>query len=153
MLKIFGFQARSSLIAVAIDCWPLQFLEIAELIVNWVDIAIAIASTLTALNWFEDCFKSVEASTFTKNVICMRHAHMQIHCKVSVVLEGNTQRFAEPLLGNGRRTHHITYYDTLHCITLRTGLTTGFSFFDTHVFSWSPLQNIIIIIYPFSLFQ
>ncbi len=42
-------RSRRNLIAVAIDCWQLQFLEIAELIVNWVAIAIAIASTLTAL--------------------------------------------------------------------------------------------------------
>ncbi len=60
-------RARSNLIAVAIDCWQLPFFEISELIVNWVAIAIAIASPLTALNWFEDCYKSVEASTF-KNV-------------------------------------------------------------------------------------
>ncbi len=76
------------MIAVAIDFWQLQFFEIADLIVNSVGIAIAIASKLTALNWFEDCYKSVEASAFKK--ICMRHAHEQIHYKVSVVLEGNT---------------------------------------------------------------
>ncbi len=75
---------RSNLISVALDFWQLQFFEIADLIVNWVAIASAIASTLTALNWFEDSYKSVEAS------ICMRHAHEQIHYKVSVVLEGNT---------------------------------------------------------------
>ncbi len=57
---------RSNLIAVAIDFWQLQFFEIADLIVNSVAIPIAIASTLTALNWFEDCYKSVEASTFKK---------------------------------------------------------------------------------------
>ncbi len=76
-----GSRARSNLIAVAIDCLQLQFFEIAELIVNWVAITIAIASTLTALNWFEDCYKSVEASTFKKNIICMRHAPDQIHYK------------------------------------------------------------------------
>ncbi len=54
-------RARSNLIAVAINFWQLQFFEIAELIVNWVTIAIAISSTLTALNWFEDCNKFVEA--------------------------------------------------------------------------------------------
>ncbi len=42
-------RGRSNLIAVAIDCWRLQVFEIADLIVNWVAIAIAIASPLTAL--------------------------------------------------------------------------------------------------------
>ncbi len=43
-----------------------NFFEIADLIVDWVAIAIAIASSLTALNLFEDWYKSVEASTFKK---------------------------------------------------------------------------------------
>ncbi len=47
-------RAPTNLIAVAIDFWQLQFFEIADLIVDWVAIAIAIASTLTGLNWFED---------------------------------------------------------------------------------------------------
>ncbi len=42
-----AIRGRSNSIAAAIDCWRLQVFEIADLIVNWV--AIAIASTLTAL--------------------------------------------------------------------------------------------------------
>ncbi len=63
---ILPSRGRSNLISVAIDFWQLQFFEIADLIANWVAIEIAIASTLTALNWFEDCYKSVEASTSKK---------------------------------------------------------------------------------------
>ncbi len=79
-------RARSNLIAVAIGCWQLQFFEIAELIVNWVAIAIAIASTLTALNWLEDCYKSVEASTFKKYNLYETCSLADSIYKISVVI-------------------------------------------------------------------
>ncbi len=53
-ISILATRARSNLIAAAIEFWQYQFFEIADLIVDWVAIAIAIAPSLTALNLFED---------------------------------------------------------------------------------------------------